>query len=219
MSWNSHTWRSRNWEGLWPFFLHGESKGTLVNIGKNILYKEDSKKPPNNTKNQKNQPNKTISKSSLKCNDQKNFTMVDTLEKSLLGWKLSPATILKVCKGLACVHKTLTAFLHFLLTYRVKILDKLLKRKGFIIFLTWSEFHSQAKKKKKKFLHLTSSIADYWNLLSVWALSAQKLVKMITGRRDDANMRDWNRMIWCGWTWLTQLHPHCFNLWSVKDTH
>lgn len=151
MSWNSHTWRSRNWEGPRPFFLHGESKGTLVNIGKHILYKEASKKTPNNTKNEKTQPNKTIPKSFLKCNDQKNFTMVDTLEKSLLGWKLTPATILKVCKGLTCVHKTLTAFLHFLLTYRVKILDKLLKRKGFIIFLTWSEFHSQAKKTKKSF--------------------------------------------------------------------
>lgn len=59
MSWNSHTWRSRNWEGPRPFFLHGESKGTLVNIGKHILYKEASKKTPNNTKNEKTQPKKT----------------------------------------------------------------------------------------------------------------------------------------------------------------
>lgn len=56
-------------------FLHGESKRALVSIGKNILYKAASKK----------QTNKQISKNSLKCNDQKNFTTVGTLEKSLLA--------------------------------------------------------------------------------------------------------------------------------------
>lgn len=63
------------------------------------------------------------SKNFLKCNDQKNFTMVNIVENQWC-WKLMPTSIWKVCKGLTNIHKTFIAPLHFFMT-AIKILNKL----------------------------------------------------------------------------------------------
>lgn len=92
------------------------------------------------------------------------------LKENLSGWMW--CNTFKVCKGLNCVHNTLIDFWHLPIT-EWKNSDKLLRRNGFIIFVTDLNFIN----KEKKEVFASHFIIETF---TVWALSIQNLVKMIT---------------------------------------
>lgn len=91
------------------------------------------------------------------------------IKEDLSGWM--GCNIFKVCKGLNCVHNTLIDFSHLQIT-EWKNSDKLLRRKGFIIFATDLNFMN----KEKKEVFASHFIIETF---TVWTLSIQKLVKMV----------------------------------------
>lgn len=103
------------------------------------------------------------SKNFLKCNDQKNFTMVNIAENQWC-WKLMPASIWKVCKGLTSLHKTFIAPLHFL-TSVIKILNNRWNRKGFILF---PNLNFRQWKKNLYILPLAPLISEIFYLLEYY---------------------------------------------------